>query len=124
MNIDIENKLNELLKMKDDLDELKSENIKNQIIENHDNKMKKVKIIFYVWLAVSIALMIAGMYGIEHNSDKYKFLALFIALVGFNSTILMKLWYWIANTKLAVLQELKLLQVQIAKLGVHDVKND
>jgi hypothetical protein len=51
-------------------------------------------------------------------------LALFLALVGFNSTILMKLWYWIAHTKLSILQELKQLQLQIAESGLKNGKND
>lgn len=110
--------------MKDDLDELKSEKIQNQIIEDHDKKLKKVKIIYYFWLVACILFMFAGIYGIEHNSENYKLLALFMALVGFNSTILMKLWYWIANTKLSVLQELKQLQVQIAKMGLKNGKTD
>jgi len=34
-----------------------------------------------------------------------------------DSTVLIKLWYWIMNNKLNVLKELKQLQLQIAELA-------
>jgi hypothetical protein len=34
-----------------------------------------------------------------------------------DSTVLIKLWYWITNNKLNVLKELKQLQLQIAELA-------
>jgi hypothetical protein len=37
-------------------------------------------------------------------------------MIGFNSTILMKLWYWVCDTKLNVLKEIKQLELQIADL--------
>jgi hypothetical protein len=38
-------------------------------------------------------------------------------MIGFNSTILMKLWYWVADTKLNVLKEMKQLQLQVTELS-------
>jgi len=40
-----------------------------------------------------------------------------ITLIGYNSTILMKLWYWVVSTKLNILKEIKQLQLQIAELA-------
>ena len=120
MNNDIESKLNELLKMKDDLDELKSERKKQEAIDDFEKKQKTLKIWFYVWLAVSVVIMLGGMAGMEHNSDPYKWNGLFMALVGFNSTVMIKLWYFIKETKLSVLQGMKQLEIQIAKQGAKD----
>ena len=114
MNDNIENKLNELLKMKDDVDELKSQRKQQETIEDFEKKQKTLKKYFYIWLAVSVAIMLGGLAGLEHNGEKYKLAALFMALVGFNSTILMKLWYFIKESKLSILQELKQLRIQLA----------
>jgi hypothetical protein len=37
-------------------------------------------------------------------------------MIGYNSTILMKLWYWVVSTKLGILKELKQLQLQVSEL--------
>ena len=118
MNNDIENKLNELLKMKNDVDELKSERKQQQAIDDFDKKQKTLKTWFYVWLAVCIIILLAGIAGMEYNSEQHKLNGLFMALVGLNSSILIKLWYFIKETKLAVLQELKRLQIQVAQHSV------
>lgn len=121
MNNDIESKLNELLKMKDDLDTLKSERKQHEAIEDFEKKQKTLKIWFYVWLGICIAILLGGMYGLDNNTGKYQLHGLFMALVGLNSSILIKLWYFIKETKLSILQEMKQLQIQIAKT---DIKTD
>jgi len=114
MNDNIENKLNELLKMKDDVDELKSRRKQQETVDDFEKKQKTLKVYFYVWLAVCVIILLAGVAGMEHNSEKYKLNALFIALVGLNGTLLMKLWYFIKLSNLYVLQELKQLRIQLA----------
>ena len=106
--------------MKDDLDDLKSERKKQEAIDDFEKKQKTLKIWLYVWLVVSVIICCAGLAGMEHNSDPYKWNGLFMALVGFNSTIMIKIWYFIKETKLSVLQGMKQLEIQIAK---HAHKN-
>jgi hypothetical protein len=110
----IETKLNELLKMKDDLDELKSQRKQQETIDDFEKKQITLKRYFYIWLAVCVIIMLAGIAGIEQNSEQHKLNALFIALVGLNGTLLMKLWYFIKLSNLTVLQELKQLRIQLA----------
>lgn len=114
MNDNIENRLNELLKMKDDVDELKSRQKKQETLEDFEKKQKTLKNYYYIWLAVAVLVTLGGLSGLEHNGEKYKLFALFVALVGFNSTILMKLWYFIKESKLSILHELKQLRIQLA----------
>jgi hypothetical protein len=110
----IETKLNELLKMKDDLDELKSQRKQQETIDDFEKKQITLKRYFYIWLAVCVIIMLAGIAGIEQNSEQHKLNALFIALVGLNGTLLMKLWYFIKLSNLTVMQELKQLRIQLA----------
>ena len=115
MDNNIEEKLNELLKIKDELDEMKNEQKQQQIFNDFEQKEKKTKKTYYTFLFLAIAIMLAGVGGITHNSEKYRLNALFMALVGFNSTVLMKLWYWIVQSKLEMLKEIKHLQIQISE---------
>lgn len=117
MSDNIENKLNELLKMKDDVDELKSLRKQQETIDDFEKKQKQLKIYYYVWLALGLFIFLGGMSGLEHNSEKYRLNALVIAMVGLNLVIMIKLWYFIKDTKLSLLQELKQLRLQMTNGG-------
>ncbi|HOW63902.1 MAG TPA: hypothetical protein P5186_00745 [Candidatus Paceibacterota bacterium] len=46
-------------------------------------------------------------------------------ILAFETTVLMKLWYWVVNTKLAVLREIKLLRLDLAlQRGAAEVLDD
>jgi hypothetical protein len=115
MDNSIEEKLNELLKIKGELDELKNEKKQQQILDDFDKKTKKAKKSFHTFLFIAIVIMLAGVGGITANAEKYRLNALFIALVGFNSTVLIKLWYWIVQSKLETLKEIKHMQIQFSE---------
>ena len=115
MDNNIEEKLNELLKIKNELDELKNEQKQQQIFNDFEKKEKKTRNYYYIFLAIAVLIMLAGVGGITHNSEKYRLNALFMALVGFNSTVLIKLWYWIVYSKLETLKEIKHLQIQFSE---------
>ena len=115
MDNNIEEKLNELLKIKDEINELKNEQKQQQIFKDFEKKEKKTRKTYYTFLFLAILIMLAGVGGTTHNSEKYRINALFIALVGFNSTVLMKLWYWIVQSKLEMLKEIKHLQIQFSE---------
>jgi hypothetical protein len=115
MDNSIEEKLNELLKIKNELDELKNEQRQQQILDDFDKQTKKAKKSYHTFLMITILIMLAGVGGITGNADKYRLNALFIALVGFNSTVLIKLWYWILQSKLDILKEIKHMQIQFSE---------
>jgi hypothetical protein len=115
MENNIEEKLNELLKIKNELDELKNEQKQQQILDDFDEKTKKAKKSYHTFLMIAILIMLAGVGGITGNSERYRLNALFIALVGFNSTVLIKLWYWILQSKLDIQKEIKHMQIQFSE---------
>ncbi|MCE5185696.1 MAG: hypothetical protein LLF76_06175 [Planctomycetaceae bacterium] len=114
MNDNIETKLNELLKMKDELDALKSQRTQQEAVDDFQKKQKTLKLYYYLWMTVCVFILLAGIGGLENNSEAYKLNGLFIALVGLNGVLLMKLWYFIKLSNLYVLQELKQLRLQLA----------
>ena len=118
MNNEVESKLNELLKMKEDLDELKSERKQQETIDEFDKKQKKLRCHFWIWLVACTAFEVCGIVGLFLNTGRYQVISLFWALVGFNSTILLKIWYHTMHTKISILQELKKTQIQIAELAM------
>jgi hypothetical protein len=119
----LEKELKKMLKSEPGLDPDKSQFKQKETVqmklffEKFTNNIKYIRTIYYIFLIVCVLIMCAGVTGMQHNTGRYIFFGLFMALVGYNSTILMKLWYWVLKCKLDVLKEIKQLQLQIAELA-------
>jgi len=113
----LEKELKEILSSNGNFDAAKSETLRKEIVRMwYDKNMRKVKWIFWIYFVLCLGMMVGGYFGLRSAEDmKEMFLWMVFFMIGFNSTILMKLWYWIANTKLGVLKEIKQLQLQIAE---------
>jgi hypothetical protein len=115
--INFEKELKEVLEKNGDFDSAKSETLRKEIVQmQYDKNVRKTKIIFWIYFLLSIGMMIGGYIGLRLAADTKGMLSWVIFfMIGFNSTILMKLWYWVVDTKLNVLKEVKQLQLQIAE---------
>jgi hypothetical protein len=116
MTEEMEKKLNELLGMKKQLDELTLEKGKLDANSAFDEQTRKIKKHFYIWLALTIIIMLVGVIGLLLNSGKYQIISLFYALLGFEGSILMKIWYHTMATKLAILKEMKQFELRITEI--------
>jgi len=118
----LEKKLTELLSHESDLagrvDQAARKEMTQMVFEKFELDMFKVKVVFWIFLAVSTAMMVGGMIFLtQEKGVRGMLFAAVIALIGYNSTILMKLWYWVVSTKLSILKELKQMQLQMAELA-------
>lgn len=99
------------------MDESTRKEMVKMISHKFESDMSKVKIVFWIFLFVSVAMMVGGMIFLtQEKGTRGMLFAVVVALIGYNSTILMKLWYWVVSTKLGILKEIKQLQLQIAEL--------
>jgi hypothetical protein len=114
----LEQELKKVFETSSDFDIHKSETLRKEIVQMwFDENMRKTKIIFWIFYLCSIGMMIGGYIGLRTAGDTRGMLSwVLFFMIGFNSTILMKLWYWVINTKLNVLKEMKELQLQVAGL--------
>ena len=114
----LEQELKQVFEPSSDFDTHKSETLRKEIVQMwFDENMRKTKIIFWIFYLCSIGMMIGGYIGLRTAGDTKGMLSwVLFFMIGFNSTILMKLWYWVINTKLNVLKEMKELQLQVAGL--------
>lgn len=115
--IDFEKELKEVLGKNGNFDSAKSETLRKEIVQMwYEKNMRKTKIIFWVYFLLSIGMMIGGYIGLRFAADTKGMLCwVLFFMIGFNSTILMKLWYWVISSKYRVLEEIKRLQLQIAE---------
>jgi hypothetical protein len=115
--ISFEKELKEVLEKNGDFDVAKSERLRKETVQMwRDMNLRKAKIIFWIYFLLSIGMMVGGYIGLRLATDTKGMLSWVIFfMIGFNSTILMKLWYWVVDTKFKVLEEIKQLQLQIAE---------
>ena len=113
----LEQDLKKVLAGNGDFDVNRSETLRKEIVQMwFDKNMRKTKIIFWIFYLCSIGMMIVGYIGLRTAASTVGMLSwVLFFMIGFNSTILMKLWYWVIDTKLSVLKEMKQLQLQIAE---------
>ncbi len=115
MTEELEKKLNELLGLKKQLEEITANKKKSDTSLEFERKKRKTKIIFYIYLAIFTGTAIYGIKGMQENTNN-QFIALFIAIVGFVSTVLMKMWYHTVTTMLIILQEMKEFELRITEM--------
>jgi len=119
---DIEKELKKVLKMNGSFDAEKNasrrKEIEHMIIQKYETDMFKVKVVFWIFFALSLGMMAGGYIGLRSAVETKAMLCwVILFMIGFNSTILMKLWYWVCDTKLNVLKEMKQLQLQVTELS-------
>ena len=119
---DIEKEIKKVLKANGNFDADKNaarrKEIEQMIFQKYETDMFKVKVVFWVFLVLSLGMMAGGYIGLRFAGDTREMLNwVLLFMIGFNSTILMKLWYWVVDTKLNVLKEMKQLQLQVAELS-------
>ena len=92
--------------------------IEQMIFQKYETDVFKVKVVFWIFFVLSLGMMAGGYIGLRSANDTKAMLCWVIFfMIGFNSTILIKLWYWVVDTKLNVLKEMKQLQLQVSELA-------
>ena len=118
----LEKQLRKVLEKNGVFDANKSETLRKEmtqmIFQKFESDMSTVKVVFWIFLVISAAMMVGGMLFINHEKGtRGMIFAAVVTMIGYNSTVLMKLWYWVVSTKLNILKEIKQLQLQIAELA-------
>jgi hypothetical protein len=98
-------------------DAAKAETSRKEIVQMFDKKLKRVKLTTQISLLVLAVLIIYSFHLLSQSQNTRDMLVhTIIILILAESTVLMKLWYWVLNAKYGVLKELKQLQLQIAEM--------
>lgn len=81
-------------------------------------RMRWVERIVWIYLAVCVVIALPTLDAFFKNYDpKALITCLLVLLVVYETTVLLKLWFVIANTKLSVLKEIKQLRLEVSQLA-------
>src|SRR3989304_6927561 len=119
---DLEKELKKVLGQNGNFNASKNETLRKEIVQMWaDKNLLRARIVFWIFFLLSIGMMIGGYIGLRSATNTKEMLSWVIFfMIGFNSTILMKLWYWVVHTRINLQKELKQLQLQIAEFGGAD----
>ena len=123
---DLEKQLKEALDINGDFDIAKSEILRKELVQMWcDKNLLRARIVFWIFFLLSIGMMAGGYIGLRSASNTKAMLCWVIFfMIGFNSTILMKLWYWVVDARFKVLKEVKQLQLQVADLTGRELSTE
>jgi len=115
----LEKQLKQVLGKNGLFDADKSKKLRKELIQMWcDKNLRRAKLVFWIFFLLCLGMMAGGYIGLRSAGNTKEMLSWVIFfMIGFNSTILMKLWYWVVSTKLNILKEIKQLQLQIAELA-------
>ena len=88
---------------------------RKESVRMFEGKVRSVRWLTGLFLAVDIAAMVAAAVFLQFaTSTQMMIWCAILFIVAFESTILIKLWYWIMTSKISVLRELKQLELRLA----------
>ena len=110
-----DNELKKALAENGSFDPEKAEELKNKAVGAFSARMRKVERICWVYLVVCACIGLFAYYRYQSPSTtSTKSLVGYgiLLLIAYESTVLIKLWYWVVNSKLSVLKEIKQLRLE------------
>ena len=96
----------------------KAEELRTKLVGTFEAKMRKVE--RYLWVYMCVCCWLAAFtlfHFLQSSSTKALLFCGILMLVFFETTILMKLWYWIMNNKISVLKAIKQIELGGAAAG-------
>ena len=94
------------------------ESLRKEIVEAFARKERKIRYILYAYMAALLAGFIFFTHQYWQAGDlKAALWNGILAIIMIEGTILIKLWYWIINTRIATARDIKQLQLQVAELA-------
>ncbi|MBN2296553.1 MAG: hypothetical protein JXM70_29260 [Pirellulales bacterium] len=111
---ELDKQLKEALAENGDYDPEKTAALKQSIVADFGGKIRWLERCLWAYLIICVIIALFAITAFQQassNDTRSLLLYAIIFLVGFESTILIKIWYWIANMKVSMLKEIKLLRL-------------
>jgi hypothetical protein len=118
---EFDNELKRSLANNGPFDPEKARGMKKEIASQFNARLAKVERYLYIWLIGLAALLVFAAFRLlESTSTKALVVYAMMFLVALEGQTLIKLWYWMMNSKIGVLKELKLLRLDVAAIPGAD----
>lgn len=98
-------------------DPTRGDKLRQETKAMYQRRLKIVKWLTWAMMIVDAGLMVFGLWLVFFSSStRAMILGALITIVAMEGQVLAKLWYWVLNSKYAILTDLNALQMQVAEL--------
>jgi len=102
--------------------------LKDEVLRSFDDRLKWTRYLTWVFLLITLVIEVGCLYslltmrvaGTDAGDVKAMVVFVVVIIIMGQTQVLMKLWYWVMNTKINVLKEVKQLQLQVAEFVARD----
>lgn len=107
------------------LDASRADILKGQAVAALNTRLRKTAWGTTLYLMACVAVFLYGWHGFQGAETTRDFVgAAILMLIAYESTVLIKLWYWVVNNKLTVLKEVKLLRMALPTDETEGIQSD
>lgn len=92
--------------------------LRHEVVDAFDYRRKKNVVAVTFWVLVCIGFIFVGAWGLATANDtKSMLLSLFLMMIGLESSVLIKLWFWVVDSRDVMAREIKHVQLQLTMLA-------
>jgi len=102
------------------LDDAPDEDARRKVVEEFDYQRKKMMVRMTLWIFVCLAFIYCGAWWIATAGETREMLfGFFLMMIGLESSVLIKLWYWVVDSRMATSKEIKQVQLQLSQIAAR-----
>lgn len=103
-----------------ELDDAPDEDARRKVVEEFDYQRKMMMVRLTLSLLVCTGFLYFGAWWIAHAGDtREMLLGFFLLMIGLESSVLLKLWYWVVDSRMATSKEIKQVQLQLSQIAAR-----
>ncbi len=103
-----------------EIEDAPDEDMRRKVVEEFDYGRKLMMVKLTTGVLWCLALLFFGAWWIAKAGDtREMLLGFFMMMLGLESSVLMKLWYWIVDSRMATSKEIKQVELRLAQVSAR-----
>jgi len=100
-----------------EIDDAPGEDVRRKVVDEFDYGRKWVMVKLTSYILLCIGFLFYGAWWLADASEtREMLLGFFIMMIGLESSVLVKLWYWVVDSRMATSKEIKQVQLQLSQI--------
>ena len=101
-----------------EIDDAPDDEMRRKVVEEFDYGRKLVMVKLALALLMCTAFLFFGAWWIAKAGDtREMLLGFFLMMIGLDTSVLVKLWYWVVDSRMATAKEIKQVQLQLSRMA-------
>lgn len=103
-----------------EIDDAPDDEMRRKVVEEFDYGRKLVMVKLAIALLMCTTFLFFGAWWIAKAGDtREMLLGFFLMMIGLDTSALVKLWYWVVDSRMSTSKEIKQVQLQLAQMNAR-----